>query len=114
MRRVDYQYAGTLATVPIGTRPPYTRAGELCTLAFPFEAGQLGRDLMRQEGAHPHQIVVNTLNAAERELLVSDLGNDRIWQLAKAPDGRWVIRDAINTKTGGGPRHVATYGAYAP
>ncbi|KAF8554806.1 putative isomerase YbhE [Imleria badia] len=101
---------GTLATVPISTSPPYTRPAELWKLALPFEAGKPGRDLSRQEASHPHQTVFNPLNTTEKELLVPDLGSDKVWQLTKGSDGHWAIRDFISTETGSGPRHVATHG----
>jgi len=101
---------GTLATIPISTRPPYTHPAQLWTLAFPFEDGQPGRDLSRQEASHPHQTVVNPLNTTDKELLVPDLGSDKVWQLTKGSDGHWAIRGFVSAETGGGPRHVATYG----
>lgn len=107
----DQQYSGgTLATVPISTRPPYTRPAELWKFAFPFEAGKPGRNPSRQEVAHPHQTVFNPLNATEKELLVPDLGSDRVWQLVKGSDGHWAIRSFIGAETGGGPRHIAFHG----
>ncbi|KAI9573187.1 Lactonase, 7-bladed beta-propeller-domain-containing protein [Boletus coccyginus] len=101
---------GTLATIPISTSPPYTHPGELWKLTLPFVAGKPGRDPSRQEGPHPHQTVFNTLNTTEKELLVPDLGSDKVWQLTRGSDGHWVIRGFISTETGGGPRHVATHG----
>jgi len=101
---------GTIATLPISTSPPYTHPDKLWTLALPFEAGKSGRDLSRQEASHPHQTVFNPLNTAEKELLVPDLGSDKVWQLTKGADGRWGIRDFVTTEIGSGPRHVATYG----
>ncbi|KAH0829018.1 Lactonase, 7-bladed beta-propeller-domain-containing protein [Lanmaoa asiatica] len=103
---------GTLATVPISTSPPYTRPAELWKLVLPFEAGKPGRNPSRQEAAHPHQTVFNPLNTTEKELLIPDLGSDKIWQLTKGSDGHWAVRGFISAKTGGGPRHVATYGTY--
>ena len=99
-----------MATVPISTSPPYTRPGELWKLALPFEAGRPGRDPSRQEASHPHQIVFNPLNTIEKELLVPDLGSDKVWQLTKGSDGHWAIRGFISAEIGGGPRHVATHG----
>ncbi|KAG6382090.1 Lactonase, 7-bladed beta-propeller-domain-containing protein [Boletus reticuloceps] len=104
---------GTVATIPISTSPPYTRPAELWTLAMPFEDGKPGRDLSRQEASHPHQTAFNPLNTTEKELLVPDLGSDKVWQLTKGSDGHWAIRGFISAETGGGPRHVAIYGACA-
>lgn len=100
--------------LPISTDPPYTRPAELWTLAFPFEAGQPGRNPSRQDTAHPHQTVFNALNTAEKELLIPDLGSDRVWQLTRGSDGHWTIRDFIGAQAGGGPRHVAIHGTYPP
>ena len=99
-----------MATVPISTSPPYTHPVELWKLVLPFEAGKPGRDPSRQEASHPHQTVYNPLNTTEKELLVPDLGSDKIWRLAKGSDGHWAIQDFISTETGGGPRHVAAHG----
>ncbi|KAF8422790.1 putative isomerase YbhE [Boletus edulis BED1] len=101
---------GTLATMPISTSPPYTRPAELWILATPFEDGKPGRDLSRQEISHPHQAVFNPLNTTEKELLVPDLGSDKVWQLTKGSDGHWAIRGFVSAETGGGPRHIAIYG----
>ncbi|KAN0081465.1 hypothetical protein V8E55_009089 [Tylopilus felleus] len=72
---------GTVASIPISASPPYTRPGELWTLALPLR--------MENQASHPHQTVFNLLNTTENELLVPDLGSDKV---------------------GGGPRHVATHG----
>jgi 6-phosphogluconolactonase (cycloisomerase 2 family) len=99
-----------LAAVPISASPPYTYPSELWKLALPFEVGKPGRDPSRQEASHPHQTVFNPLNTTKKELLVPDLGSDKVWQLVKGSDGYWAIRSFICTETGGGPRHVATHG----
>jgi 6-phosphogluconolactonase (cycloisomerase 2 family) len=79
---VRLQYSGgTIAALPIYTRAQYTHHDKLWTLTLPFEAGKPGRDLSRQEASHPHQTVFNSLNTTEQELLVSDLGSDKVWRL---------------------------------
>ena len=102
-----------MATVPISTNPPYTRPAGLWRLVLPFEAGKPGRDLSRQEASHPHQTTFSSLNTTEKELLVPDLGSDKVWHLTKGSDGHWAIRGFTSIVAGGGPRHVVTHGKYA-
>jgi len=44
------------------------------------------------------------------QLLVPDLGTDKVWRLTKRNDGKWSIRDHIDFEAGGGPRHIAARG----
>ncbi|KAF8837788.1 3-carboxy-cis,cis-mucoante lactonizing enzyme [Paxillus ammoniavirescens] len=102
--------SGTLATLPISTTPPYTSPAEIWKLSLPFEAEKPGRNKSRQEASHPHQTVFNPLNTAETELLVPDLGADKVWRLTKGSDGHWAVQGYVDFEIGGGPRHVAAYG----
>ncbi|KAF9234831.1 Lactonase, 7-bladed beta-propeller-domain-containing protein [Melanogaster broomeanus] len=101
--------SGTLATLPISATPPYTHPAALWTLSLPFDE-KPGRNESRQDSSHPHQIVFNPLNTTETELLIPDLGADKVWRLTKGLDGHWAIQSYVHIETGGGPRHVATYG----
>ncbi|KAG1888886.1 Lactonase, 7-bladed beta-propeller-domain-containing protein [Suillus fuscotomentosus] len=67
-------------------------------------------DKTRQSSSHPHQIILNPLNQTEQELLVPDLGTDKVWRLTERNDGKWSIRDHIDFEAGGGPRHITARG----
>jgi 6-phosphogluconolactonase (cycloisomerase 2 family) len=75
---------------------------------MPFE--HVGRNKARQSSSHPHQVMLNPLNQTEKELLVPDLGADKVWRLTKRSDGKWSICGHIDFEAGGGPRHVAARG----
>lgn len=45
-----------------------------------------------------------------QELLVPDLGADKVWRLTKANDGSWQSIGHIEYEAGSGPRHVAFHG----
>ncbi|KIJ66165.1 hypothetical protein HYDPIDRAFT_181149 [Hydnomerulius pinastri MD-312] len=97
--------SGHLATLPISTEPPYTRGADLWTLHLEGS----GPNASRQASSHPHQTIFNPLNTSE--LLIPDLGADKVWRLTKGLDGHWAIQDpAVQHVAGSGPRHVATYG----
>ncbi|KAH7883459.1 Lactonase, 7-bladed beta-propeller-domain-containing protein [Phlebopus sp. FC_14] len=100
--------SGTLATLPISTAPPYILSPQPWTLSMPFEMS--GPNKSRQTSSHPHQTIFNTLNKTSKELLVPDLGTDKVWRLTKAGDKRWAIQSYLQYELGSGPRHVATYG----
>lgn len=100
--------SGTIATLPISTSAPYILSPNPWTLSMPFE--HVGRNKARQSSSHPHQTIFNPLNQKENELLVPDLGGDKIWRLTKRSDGKWAICGHVNFEAGGGPRHVAARG----
>ena len=49
------------------------------------------------------------LNEEHDEILVPDLGGDRVYRFKKAPTGTWAAQSHIVYQPGGGPRHVAYY-----
>jgi 6-phosphogluconolactonase (cycloisomerase 2 family) len=100
--------SGTIATLPISTSTPYILSPNPWTLSMPFQ--HVGRNKARQSSSHPHQVFFNPLNQTEKELLVPDLGADKVWRLTKRSDGKWTICDHIDFEAGGGPRHVAARG----
>ncbi|KAG1734509.1 Lactonase, 7-bladed beta-propeller-domain-containing protein [Suillus lakei] len=100
--------SGTIATLPISTSAPYILSPNPWTLSMPFE--HVGRNKARQSSSHPHQITFNPLNQKEKELLVPDLGADKVWRLTKRSDGKWSICGHIDFEAGGGPRHVVARG----
>lgn len=65
-----------------------------------------GPDAERQEAPHAHQVVVDG-----EEVLVADLGSDRVHRLGLDGDGRLRTRhDPIELPAGFGPRHVVRTG----
>jgi len=100
--------SGTIATLPISTSAPYLLSPNPWTLSLPFDHVGLNKD--RQASSHPHQTIFNPLNQKEAELLVPDLGADKVWRLTKRSDGQWTLRGHVDLEAGGGPRHVAARG----
>ncbi|KAG2158574.1 Lactonase, 7-bladed beta-propeller-domain-containing protein [Suillus bovinus] len=100
--------SGTIATLPISTSAPYILSSNPWTLSMPFE--HEGPNKFRQLSSHPHQTIFNPLNKTEKELLVPDLGADKVWRLTKQSDGKWSICGHIEFEAGGGPRHVVAQG----
>ncbi|KAL0955550.1 hypothetical protein HGRIS_001787 [Hohenbuehelia grisea] len=96
--------SGTVSVLPISTSPPYF-------LADAPTATQLvgsGPNAQRQESSHAHQVYThNTLDGVE--LLVPDLGSDKVWRFGKSDDGSWKIRGHVAYPAGAGPRHVAAH-----
>jgi 6-phosphogluconolactonase (cycloisomerase 2 family) len=66
-----------------------------------------GPDKSRQECSHPHQAVIYE---NYQELLVTDLGSDRVCRFKKNDDGLWQVIGHVGFEAGGGPRHVALHG----
>jgi 6-phosphogluconolactonase (cycloisomerase 2 family) len=67
-------------------------------LSMPFE--HVGQNKACQSSSHPHQVILNPLNPTEKELLVPDLGADKVWRLTKRSDGKWSICGHINFEAG--------------
>jgi len=88
---------------------PYTpesnRLEFIYTPAAPTEpVAHSGFNPARQEASHPHQVLV--LPAPHDEVLVPDLGSDKVWRLAKS-DGEWTVVGYLSFPRGSGPRHAA-------
>ncbi|MET0692819.1 MAG: beta-propeller fold lactonase family protein [Propionibacteriaceae bacterium] len=67
-----------------------------------------GPDPDRQTGPHAHQVVFDG-----DELLVSDLGTDRIHRLAVDADGRLsLVAPPVQLPSGAGPRHLVLMGDF--
>ncbi|KAG1888880.1 Lactonase, 7-bladed beta-propeller-domain-containing protein, partial [Suillus fuscotomentosus] len=96
---------GTIATLLISTSAPYILSPHPWTLSMSFE--YVSWNKTRQSSSHPH---LNPLNQTEKELLVPDLGTDKVWRLTKRNDGKWSIHGHIDFEAGGGPRHVVARG----
>lgn len=75
-------------------------------LAFPG----VGPDADRQEASHPHQVAPHP---SGKELLIPDLGSDKIWRLEKEEEsGSWKVAGEIAAKPGYGPRHLVVKGEF--
>ncbi|KAH7100084.1 putative isomerase YbhE [Auriculariales sp. MPI-PUGE-AT-0066] len=56
----------------------------------------------RQDGSHPHHIV-----EYQNEVLISDLGTDKVWRLTKDASGAYQVAGQVDQAPGSGPRHIA-------
>ncbi|PVG01014.1 3-carboxy-cis,cis-mucoante lactonizing enzyme [Serendipita vermifera] len=59
----------------------------------------------QQLSAHPHQILKYGQN-----ILVTDLGSDKVWQLGLNKTNAWTTRASISETPGNGPRHSVIVG----
>ncbi|KAG5725283.1 hypothetical protein E4T56_gene12684 [Termitomyces sp. T112] len=96
--------SGTLSTLPISSEAPYILASSPTSIQFTGT----GPDASRQEGSHPHQVIISE---EHNELLVPDLGADvvRRFKIGETGCGTLEHRSDISYMPGGGPRHVAFY-----
>ncbi|KAF8627761.1 hypothetical protein AX17_006126 [Amanita inopinata Kibby_2008] len=98
---------GGIALLPVSPNPPYFLTSSPETI----ELTGSGPNKARQQTSHPHQVVL--LEDEEyQELLVPDLGADRVCRFKKAPDGTWKLEGHVQYEPGSGPRHVAYHGTY--
>ncbi|KAG6915847.1 hypothetical protein DXG01_009606 [Tephrocybe rancida] len=96
---------GTVSTLPISPKAPYF----LAPTPNPIQLQGTGPDTSRQEGSHPHQVIINEEHG---ELLVPDLGGDLVRRFNVTATGALESRGEIQYTPGGGPRHVAFYDGY--
>ncbi|KAG9080588.1 hypothetical protein FRC06_006390, partial [Ceratobasidium sp. 370] len=68
----------------------------------PIQLSGSGPNSARQRSSHPHQI----FPVSSTELLVPDLGADRVVRLTKNRDGEWIETGDVKAGPGEGPRHV--------
>ncbi|TFK45121.1 Lactonase, 7-bladed beta-propeller-domain-containing protein [Crucibulum laeve] len=94
--------SGIVASLPLSSKPPYL----LDTTPRKITLSGTGPNKQRQEGSHPHQVIIQE---DYQELLVPDLGADRVCRFKKVQDGSWELRGHIQYELGGGPRHVGFY-----
>jgi 6-phosphogluconolactonase (cycloisomerase 2 family) len=98
------QYSsGTVATFPISSKSPYLSAAVPKTT----QLNGSGPNTLRQETSHVHQV---SLLEEYHELLVPDLGADKVHRFKKDDDGLWKLHGHAQCPAGSGPRHVAFYG----
>ncbi|KAK0212099.1 Lactonase, 7-bladed beta-propeller-domain-containing protein [Desarmillaria ectypa] len=94
--------SGHVSILPTAPKPPYIlkQTPTIITLTGS------GPNKDRQLSSHPHQVYPNE---EHDEVLVPDLGGDRVYRFKKDPTGTWTPQSHITYQPGGGPRHVAFY-----
>lgn len=99
--------------------PPHANSELLLTAAQPvIEFTGTGPELTRQASSHPHQVyhhytTFTPTSEAYEEVLVPDLGADKVWRLSRGINGLWEASGEVafeSSLRGGGPRHVGVYG----
>ncbi|KAJ3772431.1 Lactonase, 7-bladed beta-propeller-domain-containing protein [Lentinula raphanica] len=98
--------SGSVAVLPISQSAPYILA-ESPTIVFTLNGS--GPNQERQSSSHAHQVFYY---AEYDEVLVPDLGGDRVYRLKKDPSGTWKIVGHVDHDAGSGPRHVGVYDGY--
>ncbi|XP_006461477.1 hypothetical protein AGABI2DRAFT_192976 [Agaricus bisporus var. bisporus H97] len=91
--------SGVIRIIALADSTPY-----LTSSSRTIQFSGSGPNKERQEGSHPHQVVI--IDDRE-ELLVPDLGADRVLRFKKGTDGDWNPCGHIQYELGGGPRHIA-------
>ncbi|RXW23679.1 hypothetical protein EST38_g2155 [Candolleomyces aberdarensis] len=94
--------SGTIAVIPIQGG----KTGSLSEPGYSIQLSGTGPDKSRQEGSHPHQVI---LHPTYEELFVPDLGADVVRRYKKDASGKWAFKGHVGVELGGGPRHVAFY-----
>ncbi|KAI0683998.1 putative isomerase YbhE [Cytidiella melzeri] len=94
--------SGILQTISLSKDGSYLIPSSSVSLTF----SGTGPNKDRQEASHPHHVFAHPDRA---EVLVPDLGADKIWRLAKDESGTWTTAGFVQSKPGGGPRHVAIH-----
>ncbi|KAG5644309.1 hypothetical protein DXG03_008727 [Asterophora parasitica] len=94
--------AGVLSQLPISPNEPYI----LASSPTKIQLKGTGPNASRQEGSHPHQVIIHEEND---ELFVPDLGADLVQRYNIADNGSLSHLGQIQHTLGGGPRHVAFY-----
>ncbi|KZP28429.1 3-carboxy-cis,cis-mucoante lactonizing enzyme [Athelia psychrophila] len=94
--------SGSVTFIPLVPDAPFLKSDSSTTNIQLSGSGPNERQL----GSHAHQVI---LHPERQELLVPDLGADKVWRLLKGDDGKWVIRGHVAYTPGSAPRHVAFY-----
>ncbi|KAF5388514.1 hypothetical protein D9757_004699 [Collybiopsis confluens] len=98
--------SGSISVLPISKDAPFILAeAPIATITL---AGS-GPNKERQQSSHTHQVFYSEKTD---EILVPDLGGDRVYRLRKENGIKWKIDGHIDNEAGGGPRHVAIHDGY--
>ncbi|KZV98320.1 putative isomerase YbhE [Exidia glandulosa HHB12029] len=97
--------SGDMSVIPLLKDAPYiaSSAAQLVNFAYTApgpEEEQSAFNPGRQESSHPHQILV-----VRDEVLVPDLGSDKIWRIQKKAE-KYEVVGFIPFPRGTGPRHA--------
>lgn len=92
-----------MACLQISTQPPYFQEQKLDIV----QLSGSGPNIERQQSSHAHQAI---LHPERQELLVPDLGADKVWRFSKNEAGKWEICGYVQYQPGSGPRHVTFFG----
>ncbi|KAF8883252.1 Lactonase, 7-bladed beta-propeller-domain-containing protein [Infundibulicybe gibba] len=97
--------SGSVAFISVSSKAPYLLSSTPRLLGLEGS----GPNKQRQEASHAHQAF---FHEQYQELLVPDLGSDRVCRLKRDPSGAWKILGYVQYGAGGGPRHVAFHDGY--
>jgi len=89
--------SGTVLAIPFSTTAPHFLSSNP-----PIQLTGTGPNIERQSSSHPHQIYP----ISSSEVLVPDLGADRIVRLARKAQGEWAEAGDVKSNPGTGPRHI--------
>ncbi|KZP28433.1 putative isomerase YbhE [Athelia psychrophila] len=95
--------SGSVTFLPLVPEAPFLKPDSSTTT---IKLSGSGPNQERQLGSHAHQVI---FHPEREELLVPDLGGDKVWRLLKGDDGKWDVHGHVAYAPGGGPRHVAFY-----
>jgi 6-phosphogluconolactonase (cycloisomerase 2 family) len=109
--RLKY-FSGSVTFIPIlsALTSDMVQFGEPVTVQLKYKE-LAGRNPVRQDGPHAHEAV---LHPTTGELLVPDLGADKLCRFKKTDSGKWQSGSGVDIQyeTGGGPRHILFYSIY--
>ncbi|KAJ4485779.1 Lactonase, 7-bladed beta-propeller-domain-containing protein [Lentinula aciculospora] len=95
--------SGSISVLPVSKNSPYILAkSPTSTITLTGS----GPNHERQLSSHAHQVFYHQ---ETDEVLVPDLGGDRVYRLRTDAKGTWKIASHIDHEAGGGPRHVAIH-----
>ncbi|KAF5363218.1 hypothetical protein D9758_008406 [Tetrapyrgos nigripes] len=103
--------SGSVSFLPISPNAPYILSSKPTQTIYldplsPYPDAK-GPNKDRQERAHAHEA---HWNPSYKEVLVPDLGADRVYRFTKADaKGEWKLVGQIEFEGGGGPRHVIVH-----
>ncbi|KAG8731610.1 hypothetical protein FRC10_001614 [Ceratobasidium sp. 414] len=89
--------SGTIRAISFSKSAPH-----FLTRKAPIQFSGSGPNSARQSSSHPHQV----FPISSTELLIPDLGADRVVRLTKNSDGNWTETGDVKAAPGAGPRHV--------
>ncbi|KAK7012260.1 3-carboxy-cis,cis-mucoante lactonizing enzyme [Favolaschia claudopus] len=92
--------SGNISIIPITSTAPYFLPGAVVTQLYGS-----GPHPERQQSSHAHHVALHTRLG---ELLVADLGADRVFRFTEEKDA-WILQAQVRFDPGSGPRHTAIH-----